>query len=224
MPGSAPAILLLDVNGTLTDPAAIGDPWVRPELGTNALDRAVGTAMVDALLDRGDRPFSDHLAAAVRVLVAEHDLDPAGTERALENAAALPARPEAAAALQRLAGAGVRLVALTNSGAEAGAATLRSAGLSEHVEAVIGVDAVRSFKPHPRVYAHALDRLGAQPRDVMLLATHPWDLAGAANAGIATAWVTHGARGWPEVFPAPDLSAPGLAGIAEQVLDAGRAG
>lgn len=206
--------ILLDVNGTLTDLSPIGAPWSRPELGTAVLDRAVHTAMVHALLGPVDRPFPEHLRAALEVTVAEERLDPAGIGAALDAAGHLPARADAAQALAMLADAGRRLVALTNSGAAAGAATLQACGLSRYVERVLGVDAVRSFKPHPDVYAYALRELGADPADVTLIATHPWDLAGAASAGITTAWVTHGAAAWPSVFPAPSVRGDTLAELA----------
>jgi 2-haloacid dehalogenase len=215
---SAPRIVLLDVNGTLTDPAAIGAPWGRPELGTLALDGAVQTAMVEALLGGGDRPFSEHIRSAIAVVVAEAGLDPAGIDAAAEAAAGLPARPDAGEALLLLTGSGLRAVALTNSGAAGGTATLRTCGLAPYVERVIGVDAVRTFKPHPSVYAHALRELEAVPADALLLATHPWDLAGAAHAGIQTAWVTHGTRGWPDVFALPDVRGETLVDVARGII------
>jgi 2-haloacid dehalogenase len=204
-------IVLLDVNGTLTDPAPIGAPWGRPELGERVLDAAVQTAMVDALLARTDRPFAEHLRAAVSVVVAAAGLDPAGIDAAVAATAGLPARPDAEAALARLMDGGVRAVALTNSGARAGTRTLRACGLEPYVERVLGTDAVHTFKPHPSVYAYALRELRASPAEVALLATHPWDLAGAAHAGISTAWVTHGTRVWPDVFVLPDITADTLA-------------
>ncbi|HWE08446.1 MAG TPA: HAD family hydrolase [Solirubrobacteraceae bacterium] len=215
----APRIVLLDVNGTLTDPAPIGAPWGRPELGSLVLESAVDTAMVDALLQTAARPFSDHIRAAIAVVVAGAGLDPAGIDAAAATAAGLPARPGADDALTALTGSGLRAVALTNSGAQGGAATLRHCGLAPYVERVIGVDAVRTFKPHPSVYAHALRELEATPAEVVLLATHPWDLAGAAHAGIRTAWVTHGTRGWPDVFPLPDVRGETLLDVAHGVIE-----
>lgn len=214
----APAAVLLDVNGTLTDPAAIGAPWGRPEVGERVLAGAVQSAMVEALLHPGERPFADHIRAAIDVAVADLGLDPAGIPAAVQAAAALPARPDAAEALARLADAGPRVVALTNSGAEGGRTTLESCGLAEHVERVIGVDAVATFKPDPRVYAHALEQLGVDAAAVTLLATHPWDLAGAAHAGMGTAWVTHGARGWPAVFPAPGVRGETLSEVVARLV------
>jgi hypothetical protein len=57
--------VLLDVNGTLTDPSAIGAVWARPDLGEHVLQHAISTAMVRALLHDAGRPFRDHLSAAI---------------------------------------------------------------------------------------------------------------------------------------------------------------
>lgn|SRR5579875_283637 len=207
-------LVLLDVNGTLTDPRAIGDVWQRPELGEMALERAVATAMTEALLGGMRHRFDEHLRAGLELLVAERALDPALVDEALKAAAALPARRGASAALASLRERGIRLVALTNSGMAAGERTLEACGLIGCLERVLGTDAVATFKPHPAVYAYALEELRADPARTVLIATHPWDLAGGAHAGIATAWVTHGARRWPAVLPPPALRAETLPELA----------
>ena len=211
--------VLLDVNGTLTDPAAIGAVWARPDLGERVLAQAISTAMVAALLHDVERTFRDHLSAAVDVVAAAAGLDPHTSAQALERAASLPARPGAADALAMLRDADLRLVALTNSGADGGRATLKGCGLLPFIEQVLGVDAVSTFKPHPDVYAYALSELEEDPRRVALIATHPWDLAGAAHGGMRTAWVRHGPRAWPSVFPEPDVQADTLTDLAKAILD-----
>jgi 2-haloacid dehalogenase len=210
--------VLLDVNGTLTDPSAIGAVWARPDLGERVLEHAISTAMVAALLRDVKRTFRDHLSAAIDVVAAAADLDPHARAQALDRAASLPARPDAAAALSTLRDANLQIVALTNSGADGGRTTLEKCGLLPFIEQVLGVDAVSTFKPHPDVYAYALSEFEEDPNRVALIATHPWDLAGAAHGGMRTAWVRHGPRVWPSVFPNPDVQADTLTELAEAIL------
>ena len=174
--------------------------------------------MVSVILEFAERPFGDHLRAAIELVVAQEELDPGEIEAAAGSARRLPARPGALAALTRLAEAGHHLVALTNSGADVGRATLDACGLLERIDDVLGVDAVGRFKPHPAVYRYALDQLGERPEEVILLATHPWDLAGAARAEMRTAWVRHRARTWPSVFPRPTFQAATLADLAQLLV------
>jgi 2-haloacid dehalogenase len=211
--------VLLDVNGTLTDPSAIGAVWARPDVGERVLQHAISTAMVAALLHDVEQTFRDHLSAAIDVVAAAADLDPRGSVQALASAASLPTRPGAAEALATLRAANMRVVALTNSGADGGRATLDGCGLLPLVEQVLGVDATSTFKPHPDVYAYAQSELGEEdPNRVALVATHPWDLAGAAHGGMRTAWVRHGPRAWPSVFPDPDVQADTLPDLANAIL------
>jgi 2-haloacid dehalogenase len=210
--------VLLDVNGTLTDPSAIGEVWERPDLGEQVLQHAVLTAMAAALVHDAEQTFREHLSAAIDVVAHDANLDPHASAQALDRAASLPARPDAAEALATLRDASLRIVALTNSGADAGRATLERCGLLPLIDRVLGVDAVSTFKPDRCVYAYALSELDEDPRCVALMATHPWDLAGAAHLRIRTAWVRHRPRAWPSVFPAPDLQADTLTDLAEATL------
>lgn len=209
-------IVLFDLNGTLTDLGGIGAPWAAPDLGAVALDDAIRTAMVDALTG-AYRPFAEHLRAAIAVHVRRRDLDASRIDEALARAAALDPQPDAEEALTAIATAGHRLAVLTNSGAEGGRRTLRSAGLADHFETVLGVDAVRSFKPHPGTYRHAVDALGASPDSVILAAAHEWDVTGAKRAGLRGAWIDRRGDGPSPVAEAPDVYATSLTDLARQL-------
>ena len=208
-------MILFDLNGTLTNPSAIGGAWDRPELGAEVLALAVQTAMVDTILE-ASRSFSEHIESALRHKVREHGLDPAPIDRALEMAAALPPFDDAAAALDELAGAGHRLAVLTNSGAEDGRRTLQANGLADRFTRILGVDAVGAFKPHPATYRYALDELGCDAGEVTFVAAHGWDLAGAAHAGMRTALVLRGGPP-PTAYPQPDIEGADLAAVAAAV-------
>ncbi len=212
-----PEFVLFDLNGTLTDPSAIGGPWGQKDLGLRVLDGAIRGGMTDALLGTS-RPFSDHVSAALAGEVARRELDEARFDEALRAASALPAWPDAGAALEDLRGAGLRLAVLTNSGADAGRGTLESAGLLDLIDAVIGVDAVATFKPDPRTYAHAIAQLGVPAGAILMVAAHGWDIAGANAAGLRTAWIARGEGVLSPTVPEPDLRVADLSALARRVL------
>lgn len=56
-------------------------------------------------------------------------------------------------------------------------------------DVVLGSDVFRSYKPDPKVYRRAATFLGLDPGEVMLVAAHNDDLAGARRAGLATGFV-----------------------------------
>lgn len=208
--------VVFDLNGTLTDPAAIGEPWTLPELGGAVLESALLSAFAETLTG-AYHDLSEHVAAALRLQVARRSLDPELIEQGLQRAKQLPAFPEAAAALDHLREHGRRLAVLTNSGADAGRATLEAAGLADRFDAILGIDAVRRFKPHPATYRHALEALGERAETTFMVAAHAWDLAGARSAGLRTVWIARDPGGYPAVLPDPEISAPDLLAAAQDI-------
>ena len=51
----------------------------------------------------------------------------------------------------------------------------------------------------------------------MLVAVHPWDIDGAARAGLGTAWITRDGAPYPGYFRSPDVTAASLAELADQL-------
>jgi 2-haloacid dehalogenase len=208
----AARVILFDLNGTLTDPRPLGGPWEAPDLGVQALERAVQSAMVDTILGRF-RDFSEHIESGLRTVVRGRGLDEGGVTEAMRIATALPPFSDAEVALGALVDAGHRLAVLTNSGADAGRRTIEAAGMVSRFERILGVDAVKAFKPHPATYRYALEELGCGAGEVTFVAAHPWDLAGAADAGMRTALIARGEVP-PPVYPRADVEAPDLSALA----------
>jgi 2-haloacid dehalogenase len=209
-------IALFDLNGTLTDPAGIGEPWGNPALGPRVLLGAIQMAMAETLIGRYS-PLSEHIHATLEVMVARRGLDPAGIEPAKERAAALDPFSDAAEALDHLTGAGYTLAVLTNSGAEGGRKTLEAAGLAGRFSRILGVDAVKALKPDPRTYEHALSELGAEPEQVTMVAAHAWDVTGAKHVGMRTAWIARDDEPFPATGLAPDVRAASLLDAARKL-------
>ncbi|KNZ30994.1 MAG: haloacid dehalogenase [Methylibium sp. NZG] len=63
----------------------------------------------------------------------------------------------------------------------------RNAGLPW--DCVLSGELVQKYKPDPAVYLMAARLLGVAPQQLMLVAAHPSDLAGAQRAGLRTAYV-----------------------------------
>lgn len=210
--------VLFDLNGTLTDAGALTDAWPGGRgAGLRVLDDAVWQAHVD-MLGGELRPFPDYVRAALGRHAAALGLPAELVEAGMAAARALPAQPDAAAALKAVRDAGHRPHVLTNSAAEAGRHTLECAGLE--VGEVFGCDAVGAYKPDERVYRHALEGLGAEAGSTWMVAAHWWDVAGAKRAGMRTAWVGRDEAALLATVPRPDVVAADLAGAVEAILAA----
>ena len=95
--------------------------------------------------------------------------------------------PEVPAALAALTGH--KLAILSNGSPSLLESLVRNTGLASHFSAVLSVDPLRIYKPHPTVYQLAVDRLGIEARDIAFISSNFWDAAGATAFGFRTFWI-----------------------------------
>lgn len=107
--------------------------------------------------------------------------------RLMDSYLRLSAFPEASAGLKQLSGR--TLAILSNGSPKMLASVVSSSGLSGVFKQVISVDEVRIYKPNPRVYRLATDKLGVQPSSVVFVSSNAWDVGGAKAFGFRTCWV-----------------------------------
>jgi 2-haloacid dehalogenase len=128
----------------------------------------------------------------------------------------LTPQPDAVAAVRAARDAGLRVLTLTNGAAATTRAFLDRAGLADAVEAVVSIDEVRVWKPHPAVYRRAAEITRVPVERVALVAVHSWDVYGARQGGLTTGWCPR-----LETVPTPVFTtAGGVADIVADTLDA----
>jgi 2-haloacid dehalogenase len=68
------------------------------------------------------------------------------------------------------------------------AAVVGAAGLAGSFDAVLSVEEVGAFKPDPRVYRLAVDRLGIPPAAIAFVSSNGWDAHAASAFGMQVVW------------------------------------
>lgn len=101
----------------------------------------------------------------------------------------LSAYPDAGTALAALQQAKRPAAILSNGSPEMLAAAVRSAGLGKLLDPILSVETVGVYKPHPKVYQLAVDRLGVIPARICFVSSNGWDVAGASAFGMKAVWV-----------------------------------
>ena len=146
-------------------------------------------------------------ATKKRLVLAWHTLDP---------------WPDSARGLELLAER-YRLATLSNGGRELLGSLARHGGLRFHE--ILSAEDARAYKPDPRVYRMACERLGMQPGEVLMVAAHLGDLQAAEQVGLRTAFVAR-PKEWEdggvaeEPRPWLDLYARDLEDLARQLQPA----
>lgn len=115
--------------------------------------------------------------------------DPVLRSRLMELYLSLEAYPEAREVLTKLKAAGLRTAVLSNGSSTMVTSAVGSSGLRDLLDDLLTVDPLRTYKPHPSVYAMALEHLGTEPERVCFLSSNSWDVHGASTFGFITVWV-----------------------------------
>ncbi|HEY9875247.1 MAG TPA: haloacid dehalogenase type II [Candidatus Obscuribacterales bacterium] len=128
----------------------------------------------------------------------------------------LEPQPDALESFRILAESGLKLVALSNGSQESTRKLIENAGASKYFESIFSCDAVQKTKPHPDVYT-LVNQDGSE--DVWMVAVHAWDIAGAARAGLKTAFITQEEKDYLSIYPQPDVVADSLVEAANKILE-----
>ena len=81
---------------------------------------------------------------------------------------------------------------------------VRHSGLGAHLDGVLSVDAAGTFKPSPRVYQLAADRLRLPADRIGFVSSNCWDAIGAKAFGFTTFWINRAGAPVDRHGPAPD--------------------
>lgn len=131
--------------------------------------------------------------------------DPPLRERLMQLYLQLAPFVDVADTLRTLRGAGLRTAILTNGSPEMIEAGCRHAGIHGLLDAILSVEEVGVFKPHPRVYQLAVDRLGVPRERIAFVSSNGWDAVGAAQFGFRVAWCNRYGQHHERLPAAPDV-------------------
>jgi 2-haloacid dehalogenase len=188
--------IALDVYGTLVNPLAIAD-----DLKSVVGDHAVRFAELWRAkqleysfrrgLMRAYRPFSVCTCESLLYTEKTVGIVLASESRTMlmERYKNLPPFADAAPGLASLKRGGHFIAAFSNGEAEEVRGLLEKAQLLSLLDDVVSADEIRTFKPDPAIYRHAVERLGGTADTTWLVSSNPFDVIGAKTAGLRTAWV-----------------------------------
>ncbi|OOP64867.1 haloacid dehalogenase, type II [Arthrobacter sp. SRS-W-1-2016] len=220
-----PLVIVFDVNETLSDMspmaghfAEVGAPATLGKLWFAALLRD-GFALTAA----GDNgTFAEIGAEVLRGLLAGIDLNRdvgQAVEHIMSGMASLGLHSDVPDAVRGLRQAGYRLITLTNGSATVAEKLFERSGIRGEFEALLSVENAQAWKPAPASYGYAAQAIGAAPSEMLLIAVHPWDIHGAAKAGLQTAWINRVGAPYPGYFTPPDHTVNGLTELPAVLAD-----
>lgn len=219
-------VIVFDMNETLLDLSALDPTFARmfgEAAGAELRERWFSTVLMlflTATITDEYRSFDKLTVDALAMLAAQQGRPVSAEDRAaLKGAmATIPAHADVRPGLMRLKHAGFRLAVLSNSTAVSAETLLTNAHIRDLFEAVLSADAVRRFKPAREAYEYAAQTLGAGMGDVLLVAAHAWDVAGATAAGCLAGFVARSGKVLSPGVTAPQFESRELVTLADAII------
>ncbi|HXV92681.1 MAG TPA: HAD-IA family hydrolase, partial [Pseudonocardia sp.] len=149
-------------------------------------------------------------------LALDRDLD-AAVAHVLDGFSQLSVHPDVPDGVRALRAGDHRLVTLSNGSAQVAEQLLTRAGIRDEFERLLSVEEAGVWKPARAAYLHAAGACAVEPDEMLLVAVHPWDVDGAAHAGLRTAWLDRSGAPYPSYFTPPDLTVASLPELATRL-------
>lgn len=216
-----PRLIVFDVNETLSDMSSMAERF--SEVGAPAPLAAPWFAGLlrdgFALTVTGANPsFADLARESLRLVlggVAERGDD--AVAHVMAGFGDLPVHPDVVQGVRALRALDITMVTLSNGGTSVAEGLLGRSGIDDCFARLLSVESAPLWKPAAAAYSFALQTCEVEASRAMLVAVHPWDIHGAHQAGMATAWVNRSGGDYPAYFEQPDLRATSLTDLASQL-------
>ncbi len=137
--------------------------------------------------------------------------DRALRERLMNLYLTLDAFPEVPAMLRRLKAAGLATAILSNGTPRMLDAAVKGAQIGGLLDAVLSVEAVSVYKPHPSVYQLACDRLKFDKNAIAFVSSNAWDAYAASAFGMRVIWCNRYGQHAEHLPGSPDRRVSSLA-------------
>ena len=143
----------------------------------------------------------DALDFALISLEIQH---PGLRDQLMELYLSIKAYPEVPTTLQRLKRAGLKTAILSNGSPAMLEAAVRNAMLGAMFDAVLSVESVGVFKPHPSVYGLACKHFSVPAGRICFLSSNGWDAYSAKTFGFQVLWCNRFGQPAEHLPDAPD--------------------
>lgn len=217
-PGAIRACLF-DAYGTLFDVNAaaralaseIGPHW--QQLAETWRAKQLSYSWLRSLMGGAHADFWQVTSDALDYALEEHGLgnEPALRQHLLDLYRDLACYPEVPEMLRQIKNAGLITGILSNGAPAMLEAACKSAGIAPLIDHLISVEDVGIYKPDPRIYRLAMDRLNLPAAAIAFHSSNGWDIHAGKRAGFYAIWINRSGQ--------PDERLPNPPDVVLRTLD-----
>jgi 2-haloacid dehalogenase len=127
----------------------------------------------------------------------------------------IQAFPEVPEVLRTLKKAGIATAILSNGSPDMLDAAVRHTGIGGDLDAVLSVEAVGVYKPHPSVYELPGQQFGVSLPEISFQSSNAWDAVAAATFGMRVVWCNRYGQQPERLTAQPDVEIKTLSALPE---------
>lgn len=139
--------------------------------------------------------------------------EPSTKDHLMEAYLCLDLYPDVPQGLKALSG--YSLAILSNGSSEMLKAVVRKNGLEKVFPYILSAEEVQVYKPSPRVYQLAVQKIGVEARSIAFISSNSFDIMGAKAIGFWTCWLNRLANPLEEIGFTPDQTLESLTDLAK---------
>ena len=139
--------------------------------------------------------------------------DPALRDRLMDLYDHIQAFPEVPEMLRALKKAGIATAILSNGSPDMLDAAVRHTGIGGDLDAVLSVEAVGVYKPHPSVYELPAQQFGVSLPEISFQSSNAWDAVAAATFGMRVVWCNRYGQQRERLTAQPDVEIKTLSAL-----------
>ena len=168
------------------------------------------------------RQFNDFEALATATLqmagkMFDRNITPEEAKQVLDLLKQAPLQEGMQEGFSNLLSQDFRMATLTNSSEKIIRERMERTGFISYFEMVLSAEHVRKYKPCIEVYEWAAQQLQLNLNEILLVSSHGWDIAGAARAGMRTAYLKRKNQMLIPLAPKPDFICEDLVDLVSQL-------
>lgn len=217
-----PKAILLDVYGTLLDMSEVETKVNDLFSSRRAYIKWFDLFMQYCFVDNCTSQFNDFLSIAKATMQMTADtfgktIDNDDINNILRLLKHLKLKEGVQEGLSMLYDQGFTIAALTNSSRQTVLERMELTGLISYFKIVLSAESVKKYKPCKEVYFWAAKELDMALNEILLVSSHSWDIAGAGNVGMLSAFVKQDKQMLYPLSPRPTYICDNLTGLATQL-------
>jgi len=130
----------------------------------------------------------------------------------------LPAYDDVSQALNILRKNHIKVIAVSNSSLKMLKEQLTNAGIIDLFHTYYSVDSIQKYKPFKDIYQYVAHKENIVTNDIVMVASHDWDLFGAKKAGLTTAYIQRKKEIYNPYYTQADISKNNLIELVHEIV------